>query len=156
MTSASNRPRRSVALVAVVGGLVLLALSWFTARADAERLLGRTAEVQATVTKIATVDAKTTGFPRWIRQRYTVTWTDPTGAIHTGTSTVITRDGAGHDLGQTIAAQWVSGTDDITVATTGQSMVAVGWPLAGGLLLVAIGVGAAWGARLVRRRRGGG
>ena len=125
MTSASNRPRRSVALVAVVGGLVLLALSWFTARADAERLLGRTTEVQATVTQIATVDAKTTGFPRWIRQRYTVTWTDSTGAPHTGTSTVISGDGAGHDLGQTIAAQWVSGTDDVTVATTGQSMVAV-------------------------------
>ncbi len=140
-------------MLAVLGGIALLAVSWFTAPADVGRFLGRTTQVQATVTAMATVDAKTSGFPRWIRQRFTVSWTDPNGVAHTGTSTVITRNGAGHDLGTTLPAQWIPGTDDVTVATVGQSVVAVGWPLAAGVLLLIVGLAAAWGTRRFRGRR---
>lgn len=154
MTPAPHRPRRSALVVALVAGLVLLAVPWFTNRADVDRLLGRTTEVPATITAMATLNSKTSGFPRYIRQQFTVTWSDPSsGATMTGKSVVITRDGAGHDLGQTIPAQWVPGTDDITVATTWQSVILVGWPLAGGLLLLVVGIGLARGARWLRRRR---
>lgn len=156
VTPPSNRRRRSGILLAVMGGIFLVAIPWIKTPADVQRLLGRTTEVSATVTKVATVDAKTSGFPRYIRQRYTVTWPDPSGGARTGTSTVITRHGAGHDLGHTIPAQWIPGTDDVTVATTWQSVILVGWPLAGGLLLLVVGIGMTRGVRWLRRRRNAG
>lgn len=156
MNAGSSRPRRSGILLAAVGGLVLLAVPWFTSRADVDRLLGRTTGVQATVTEVATLNSRNSGFPRYSRQQFTVTWPDPSsGATITGKSIVITRDGAGHDLGQTVPAQWVPGTDAITVATTWQSVIVVGWPLAAGAFLLVVAIVVTWGARRLRRRRGG-
>lgn len=155
MSPASNRPRRPGVLLAVVAGLVLLAVPWFTTPADAQRLLGRTTQVPATVTEVATLGTSPFRFPRYIRQQYTVTWPDPAGATLTGKSTVITQNGAGHELGQTIPAQWIPGTDDVTVATTWQSVILVGWPVAGGLLLLVVAIGLTRGARWIRRRRAG-
>lgn len=153
--SASDRPGRTrrIVLFAVVCGAFLLAVPFVRSPADVQRLLGRTTTVEATVVEMNTVRAQTSGFPRWIEQRFTVTWADPDGAARTGTSAVITRDGAGLDLSQTVSAQWIPGGDDVTVATVGQSVVAVGWPLAGGLLLLMVGLGLTVGWRWLRGRR---
>lgn len=157
MAPAPRRSRRSGILLAVVGGLFLLVVPWFTNRADVDRLLGRATEVQATVIEMRTVDAKVSGFPRYIRQQFTVTWLDPSsGSTISGKSTVVTRNGAGHDLTQTVPAYWVPGTNDITVATTWQSIILVGWPLASGVLLLLVAIGLISGARWFRHRRAAG
>lgn len=160
-TDPSRRPRTRGILLSVVGALVILVVvPMLFFPADLERLVGRTDAVTATVVdhSVSRTDRRSSGSSAyrstWF-DRYTVTWTGADGVIRTADTTLVTpngwlRSGPTPTPGTQVAAQWVPGTDRITIATLGQSVAAVVGPLVTALVIVAVG---ALGRRLVRRLR---
>lgn len=142
-----RRPtRRRTVLVGIVGFLVLVVVPCVFYPADVARLAGRTETVPATV-----IDQSATHSNRgtaggstspWFHH-FTLRWVDDAGVERTGDSAVVLRRGSSQPLpapGDEVSAEWLPGTDLITVATLGQSITNVFWPFIAALGALLVGV----------------